>query len=56
MLWNIRLEHLSVCLSVGQSIHPSIRPHSLWQNGWLDAYATWDGEWSQSRDGCIRWG
>ena len=40
---------LSVWLPVGQE-------SVLWQNGWLDPDAVWDGEWGESRDGCIRWG
>jgi len=28
----------------------------LWQNGWVDRDAIWDGEWGQSRDGCIKLG
>jgi len=28
----------------------------LWQNGWIDPDAVWNGEWGRSRDGCIRWG
>jgi len=36
-----RLSHLSVCL---ESV--------LWQNGWFDPDAVWDGEWGRSsRDG-----
>jgi len=35
----------------------SVWPESvLWQNGWLDLDAIWDGEWGRSKDGCIRWG
>jgi len=46
---DIRLDHLSVCLSVGlQSV--------LWQNGRLDPDAVWGGEWGWSRDGRIRLG
>jgi len=49
-LRNIRLDHLSVCWSVGRT--QSI----FWQNGWLDPGAVWDGEWGRSRDRCIGWG
>jgi len=49
MLRNIRLDRLSVGRSVGlQSV--------LWQNGWLDPDAVWDGEWGRSRDECNRSG
>ena len=47
MVQACRLDHLSVCLSVG--------PESvLWQNGRLDPDAVWGGEWGRSTDGCIR--
>jgi len=44
-----RLSHLS---SVCRSVCPE---NILWQNGWLDPGAVWDGECGRSRDGCIRW-
>jgi len=47
MLWNIRLDHLSVCLS--------ICPKSvLWRNSWLDPDAVWGGELDRTCYGCIR--
>ena len=46
---------LSPSPSVGRSV--CLCPESvLWQNGWLDPDAAWDGEWGRSRDGCIRLG
>jgi len=37
-----------MCLSVG--------PESvLWQNGWLDLDAIWDGEWGRSMVGVLDW-
>jgi len=43
------VSHLSVCVSVSmQSV--------LWQNGWIDPDAIWDGEWGWLTDGCIRSG
>jgi len=39
---------LCVCVCLPESV--------LWQNGPLDPDAVSDGEWSRSRDGCIRWG
>jgi len=43
--------------SVDRSGCQSVGPEDvLWQNGWLDLEAVWDGEWSQSKDGCIWWG
>jgi len=48
------LAHLSVCLSVRQSVSLSggwIVEKWLWL--YLDAI--WDGEWGRSRGGCIRW-
>ena len=44
--------HLSR-LSVGLSV---CTESVLWQNGWLDPDAVWNGEWVQSKDGCNRWG
>ena len=47
LMWqNIRLDYLSVCWSV-------CLQNVLWQNGWVDPYAVWDGEWGRSSDGCI---
>jgi len=45
----------SVGLSVGRAVCLYVCPESvLWQNGRLDLDVVWDGEWSRSRDGCIR--
>jgi len=44
---------LSICRFVGLCVCPE---SVLWQNGWLDLDAVWDGEWDWSVDGCIRWG
>jgi len=44
--------YLCVCRSVGRSVCPE---SVLWQIGWMDPDAVWDGEWGRSRDGCIRW-
>ena len=44
------------CRSVSLSVCWSVCPQSvLWQNGWVDLDAVWDGEWGRSTDGCIRW-
>jgi len=50
-LRNIRLDH--VCLSLCQSVSPQ---SVLWQNGWLDPDAVWDGEWNHPRHLRIRLG
>jgi len=42
-------DHLSVCVFAGSE-------SVLWQNGWKDPDAFWDGEWGQLRDRCIRRG
>jgi len=50
--WNTPAAYL-ICRSVCVSVCPE---SVLWQNGWLDPDAIWNGEWGQLRDGCIRWG
>jgi len=45
----------SVCVSVCRSLCQSVCPESvLWQNGWLDLDAVWNGDRGQWRDGYIR--
>jgi len=36
------------------SSHLWVRTCELWQNGWLDQYAVWGGEWCRAWYGCIR--
>jgi len=43
---------LSICVCASVCLSESV----LWQNGWVDPDAVWDGEWGQSNDGCIKWG
>jgi len=56
----VKVIDLSSILSVGQCVCLHVCPESvLWQNGWLDPDAVWDGEWSRSRDARVskgRWG
>ena len=51
VLLTCRIAHVSVCVCA--SVCPS--ESVLWQNGWVDPYAVWDGEWDQLNDGRIRW-
>jgi len=51
-----RLTHLSVCVTVWVSVSVSVCPESvLWQIGWLDLDAVWDGEWGRSSYKVLWW-
>ena len=54
MVRNIRLDHLSVCRSVGLSV---CKVYCGKTADWIRMpFVGVSAEWGRSRDGCIRWG